>query len=292
MSERHILMAVELGYEADNLFDEYQCKSTSPDLLLLEWVEDIYFARFGRYYPLDESATPEGQEQHPAENSLLEDAGVTMDEFLRRADFVPGSDDEPDDWFEEVAQQIKENELKTPVSYGEIYESDVAMLKRQEGFRKAAVLLTRHLSGFSEVKKVLLFGSTALPLWKEVPRFTRLKSREIKVYHECATIDLAVWVTSTSGANGMRKACSSTVRELVDKGVYLHVANHHFCIHLVDQNTEQYLGMVCHFNQCPKHKPECRVTGCGTDPFVRVLPRFNLKPHRLNSHNSQILFAR
>ncbi len=52
------------------------------------------------------------------------------------------------------------------------------------------------------------------------------------------------------------------------------------------------LGMVCHFNQCPKHKIECRVPGCGAHRFVQILPWFQHKPHRLNEFNSQILFQR
>ena len=53
-----------------------------------------------------------------------------------------------------------------------------------------------------------------------------------------------------------------------------------------------YLGMVCHYNQCPKHKPACNVPGCGASKFVQVVPSFKLKPQRLNTHNSQVLFVR
>jgi hypothetical protein len=40
------------------------------------------------------------------------------------------------------------------------------------------------------------------------------------------------------------------------------------------------------------HKDACRVPGCGATKFVQILPWFRLKPQRLNSHNSQVLFER
>ncbi len=289
LSERHVLMAIELGLQADKIEDEHRRAQT--DSLLLEWVEDRYFESFGRYYPVDEKATPEAQAEHPARSSLLPDPDEIMNEYLRNACFVPGSDDEPADWHEEVGRRIAESEKLAPVSYGEIHE-DQRMLKRQEDFRKAARLLARHLAALPEVRKVMLFGSVPLPLWKEVPRFHRLRQRRIKIFHECGNIDLAAWVTDTASANTMRKACSATVSELLENDVHLNIAHHYFCIHLVDQASGRYQGMVCHYNQCPKQKEPCRVPGCGASKFVQVLPWFDFKPARLNSHNSQVLFDR
>jgi hypothetical protein len=50
--------------------------------------------------------------------------------------------------------------------------------------------------------------------------------------------------------------------------------------------------MVCLHNQCSKHKPACKVPGCGASEFVQVLDRFRLKPERLNTHNGQVLLER
>jgi hypothetical protein len=132
----------------------------------------------------------------------------------------------------------------------------------------------------------------ALPLWKEVPRFRRLRQHNIWIYHECANIDLAVWVTSPAIANQIRKTCSQVVNELNSKEIYLAIAHHTFSMHLIEQSSNHYLGVVCHFNQCPKHKQECSVPGCGANAFVQILPWFKLKPERLNQFNSQILFQR
>ena len=79
----------------------------------------------------------------------------------------------------------------------------------------------------------------------------------------------------------MRKACSWVVADLTEQEIYLNIAHHTFSIHLIDD-----------FSRWPKHKRECQVPGCGAAPFVRILLDFKLKPHRLNSSNSQVLFQR
>jgi len=98
LSDRHVNMAIELGYEAGTLRSAFDRSTPEKGRLMLEWVEDIYFERHARYHPVDPDATPEHQQEHPAENSLLRDPGEIMDDYLRQAHFVPGSDDEPDDW--------------------------------------------------------------------------------------------------------------------------------------------------------------------------------------------------
>jgi len=279
LTERHALLAEELGIAPDEIEACFHRSQPVNGRLLLEWVEDLAFERLGRYHPVDERATPEDQQQHPAEHSLLRDSGDVMD-------------DEPADGYEAFDRRLEEIENLTPASYGEIHEQDMAMLRRQSDFRKAASLLARELGSMEEVLSVVLFGSVALPLWKEVPRFSRLRQRRIKIYHECANIDLAIRVTHADRAAEMRQAGSRLVSGLVDHGIHLSIAHHHFCLHLIDAATNRYLGMVCHYNQCPKHKDPCRVPGCGAKQFVQILPWFHFKPERLNPHNSLVLFDR
>ncbi len=181
-------------------------------------------------------------------------------------------------------------ERETPVTYGEIHEADQRMLRRQKNFRNAARAVTDHLAAMPEVQQVRIFGSVALPLWKEVHHDPRFRHRNIRIYHEYANIDLAVRVTSPAGADRIRKAGSRVVADLNEQDIYLEIALHTFSIHLIDHATGRYLGMACHFNQCPKHKRECQVPGCGAAAFVRILPGFRLKPHRLNEWNSQVLY--
>src|SRR5262245_20204810 len=62
---------------------------------------------------------------------------------------------------------------RTPPDDQEIAAENQAMLRRQSDFRTAAEYVARALSKFEEVQKIVLFGSVALPLAKEVPRFRR-----------------------------------------------------------------------------------------------------------------------
>lgn len=287
LQERHVQMAIDLGMSAGSIVQEHATAEDRGDLLLLEWVEDRFFAKHGHYAPVSD-ASPENQAEHPAENSLLTDPG----EAISKMCYEMGIREDDDDAFELAGELIQQRERETPVSYGEIHEEDQRMLRRQMGFRNAARAVTARLATIPEVHEVRIFGSVALPLWKEVPRHSRLRHKNIRIYHECANIDLAVRVTSPSGAERMRKACSQVVNDLNEQDIYLNIAHHSFSIHLIDQTHNRYLGVVCHFNKCPKHKFECRVPECGANRFVQILPWFRLKPRRLNEFNSQLLFQR
>jgi len=287
LQERHVQMAIDLGMSADTILREHARADDRGDLLLLEWVEDRFFAKHGHYCP-ESGFSPENQAEHPAENSLLTDHG----EAISRMCYEMGIREDDDASFELAGELIEQRERETPVSYGEIHEADQRMLRRQKDFRNAARAVAGHLAAMPEVRQVRIFGSVALPLWKEVHRDSRFRHRNIRIYHECANIDLAVRVTSPTGADRMRKVSSRVVADLNDQEIHLHIAHHTFSIHLIDDATGHYLGMACHFNQCPKRKRECQVPGCGAAPFVRILPGFQLKPHRLNESNSQVLFQR
>ncbi len=271
-------MAIDLGLRPGSIVEEHALAPDRGDRILLEWVEDLFFAKHGHYSPVSEH-TPESQAEDPAEESLLVDPYEELAE-----------DDEIDP--ESLYELLQVRERTTPVSLGEIAQEDKRMLGRQADFRKAAGVVSQRLAEMPEVCEVRLFGSVALPLWKEVPYHSRLRRRGISVYHQCNNIDMAVWVTSPERADHMRRICSRVVKELNEKEIYLSIAHHTFCLHLVDANEQRYLGMVCHFSKCPKYKPECAVPGCGAHKFVQILPWFRLKPARLNAFNSQVLFRR
>ena len=54
----------------------------------------------------------------------------------------------------------------------------------------------------------------------------------------------------------------------------------------------QYLGQLCCFNQCPKHKPECRAANCGKVPFLRQHDEFVLHPDSLLPERIRLLYER
>ena len=62
------------------------------------------------------------------------------------------------------------------------------------GERNLAIALSR----LPEVRKVAAFGAIAQPLRMQVPRFGQYRRYRIEVPHECADLDLAVWLDDFS----------------------------------------------------------------------------------------------
>jgi hypothetical protein len=52
----------------------------------------------------------------------------------------------------------------------------------------------------------------------------------------------------------------------------------------------KYLGRLCHFNQCPKHKPQCRADG--RVPFPQQHDGFAFDSDALVSEYVEILYDR
>jgi RNA polymerase sigma factor (sigma-70 family) len=104
---------------------------------------------------------------------------------------------------------------RTPPDVQEIEAENQALLRRQSDFRTAAEYVARAQSQFEEVQKIVLFGSVALPLAKEVPRFRRFRRTGIAVRHECSDVDLAVWVTRLDNLTALRKARSRALNQLL-----------------------------------------------------------------------------
>jgi hypothetical protein len=75
-----------------------------------------------------------------------------------------------------------------------IEEQNQLMLRRQQEFRRAADVVTDAWTAFAEVQAVAVVGSVAKALWKEIPRFSDFRRAGIEVWHECADLDLALWI--------------------------------------------------------------------------------------------------
>jgi hypothetical protein len=181
---------------------------------------------------------------------------------------------------------------RTPPDVQEIAAENQAMLRRQSDFRTAAEYVARALSQFEEVQKIVLFGSVALPLAKEVPRFRRFRRTGIAVRHECSDVDLAVWVMRLDNLTDLRKARSRALNQLLaEKNIG--VAHHQVEIFVMEPATDRYLGRVCCFNQCPKAgKAECLVPGCGEHLFLKRIPSFQMRREALHPERTVVLFAR
>ena len=68
------------------------------------------------------------------------------------------------------------------------------------------------------------------------------------------------------------------------------VAHHQVDVFLLNA-AGKYLGRLCRFNQCPKHKPECRANGCGKVPFLRQHDEF-VDQELLRPEHIQVLYDR
>ncbi len=149
-----------------------------------------------------------------------------------------------------------------------IAEQNRSLLRRQRDFRLAADFVTAVWRDHREVEAVALIGSVALPLWKEVPRFSSYRRAGIALWHECKDLDLALWVSSTADLGRLRKAKNRALTQMFEE-TGVGVAAHQVDVFLLTAGTDRYLGRLCDFNRCPKHKPDCAVPGCGATPFLK-----------------------
>ncbi len=173
----------------------------------------------------------------------------------------------------------------------EIQDENRAMLRRQEQFRIAARHVAGGFSNIPEVQKIILFGSVARPLEKEVPRFRKLRRAGVAISHECQDIDMAVWVSDLSRLKAIQKARSQALNNLLVEE-QIGVAHHQVDIFVMELKTDRYLGRLCIFGSCPKGKDKCRISGCGEPKFLQQHECFKFDSKNLNVDNSVVLFER
>lgn len=198
-----------------------------------------------------------------------------------------------DDAFAAAWRNMEEN---TPVSAGEIAQQNQAMLKRRDAFRRVAEMAATGFSQLPFVQKVVLFGSVAAPPTKEVPRFRRLRRARVEIYHESKDVDLAVWVGDLAQLRALKRVVSDATN--VFNQLLCHqeklpgVAHHQVDVFLFEPGTNRYRGRLCSFGQCPKGKPECRVSGCGAQPFLQLYEDFEIHPRVFTEKPCVVLFER
>src|SRR5437868_14210284 len=92
-----------------------------------------------------------------------------------------------------------------------IEQQNEYLLIQQRRFRVAADVVTDAWMAFPEVRAVAVIGSVAKALWKEVPRFSAFRRARIEVWHECADLDLALWVDSQDRLGSLRRAAAGAL---------------------------------------------------------------------------------
>jgi hypothetical protein len=188
----------------------------------------------------------------------------------------------------DVEDSISEHQDNLPDPQ-EIQDENQDMARRQEQFRIAAKYVADSLLNIPEVQKVVLFGSVAKPLEKEVPRFRKFRRAGITVLHECQDADVAVWISDLRCLKAIQKARSQALNNLFAER-QIGVAHHQVDIFVIEPNTNRYLGRLCVFGSCPKGKDKCRVPGCGEYKFLQQHEGFRFESKDLDDETNVVLF--
>jgi hypothetical protein len=145
---------------------------------------------------------------------------------------------------------------------GRLNADDRYTLRRYDELRAAAEYVSRAFAVVPAVIRVALFGSVASSLRIEGAR--RRRGGQIHVPKD---VDLAVWLDGPVDLNQLRVLCGRAVHQLWQEKA-IGIAHHQVDVFLLDA-TGKYQGRLCHFNQCPKHKPQCQAKRCGEVPFLQ-----------------------
>jgi hypothetical protein len=178
------------------------------------------------------------------------------------------------------------------VRRAEIDAQNRMMLERQRQFRVAADTVADAWAAFAEVQAVAVIGSVAKPLWKEVPRFSEFRRERIEVWHECSDLDLAVWLHSQERLGELRRAAVHALRQAYERGTGAGIVTEQLDIFLFAAGSENYLGRLCRYNECPKGKPQCLVPGCGVVPFNKRVAEFEPQADLLAPASYSTLYER
>ncbi len=174
----------------------------------------------------------------------------------------------------------------------DIEDQNRRLVSQQREFRLAADIVARAWEAFPEVWAVAVIGSVAGPLWKEVPRFREFRRARIEVWHECGDLDLALWITSQHRLGEVRRAATRALRRSFEVGVPMSVVSHQVDVFMFEPGTDNHLGRLCYFNQCPKGKLDCLVPGCGETPFNKRIAGFKPDASLLAPVAHAMLFRR
>lgn len=194
-----------------------------------------------------------------------------------------------DDWDEFDVSEWERQEEERALSPAGIAEENAMLLRRYREFRGAADAVVAAWRQRPEVAAVALIGSLAVSPWKEVARHSPYRRAQIRLWHECKDVDLAVWLTDLGDLDGLRRAKDRALRQLFEE-TGTGVASHQLDVFILDPGTDRYLGRLCRFNRCPKGKLECLVPGCGTAKFLQQHADFQWRPESLAEDRIARLF--
>jgi hypothetical protein len=286
LTDEEVRMAKQLGFQPKSLIQNIPSPSEQWKAPVNEWVRSLYEKKIesrklgGTSPPRAKTAiTAEGEERRDAEAPWPDNPEIPD---LPPLDLEAEFEDEEFNPFEEG---------KAP-DEADIDEQNGLMLRRQRLFRWAAQAIAVSWSELPEVQKIAAFGATSHSLDTAVPRFREFRRHRIEILHECADLDLAVWLTGVNNLSGLKKAMARGLA-LTQGTPYGGVAHHQVDVHVFDNVSGEYRGRLCIFGQCPKPgKRECSIPGCGAQPFLRQFEMYNFKPTLFSGAPKVILFDR
>ena len=265
LNNEDIRLAKEMGLNPRSLIKNIPAKSQPWKSPVKVWIRDLYEKRqnkAARRKMCKDPVTANISNQHPQD---------VVDCRTNEASVFEDRDDFSD--------------------LGEIQLQDQMMRRRQEQFRIAAGYVADGLSAIEQVRKVVLFGSIAKPLQKEIPRFAGFCRRGIVISHECKDVDIAVWVTELSCLRTVQKARSQALNRLLSEK-QIGVAHHQVDLFIMEPETNRYLGRLCTYSACPKGKEACGVDGCGAVKFLKQHEDFVFATTILDDPANTIFFER
>jgi hypothetical protein len=272
LTDEEVHMAKQLGFQPKSLIQNIPSPSQQWKAPVNEWVRSLYEKKIGSRKPAVASAPREKMAAIAAEGEERRCAEDPWPDNPEIPDLPPLDRDAVED------EEFNPFEQREEPNNDDIYEQNGLMLRRQRLLRWAAQAIAVSWSELPEVQKIAAFGATSQPLHMAVPRFHEFRRHRIEVLHECADLDLAVWLTEVNNLSVLKKAMARGLA-LTHDTPYGGVAHHQVDVHVFDDASGEYRGRLCIFGQCPKPgKRECRVPRCGAQPFLQQFEGRHFKP--------------
>jgi hypothetical protein len=278
LSDDDIRKAKELGMQPRSLIKNIPLPSQRWKAPVRDWVRMLHARKFGEQAP--QPAAP----QKAAEPRVVE--------FRNREYPWPDRPQVPDLVVDLNDDFDESTDRRGPPDESDIDDTTSRMIRRQYLYRWGAQSVAIAMSRLPEVRKVAAFGAVAQPLRMEVPRFGQYRRYRIEVPHECADLDLAVWLDDFSRLKELKRALTEGLRPLQDTP-YGGIAHHQVDLHVFDAARGLYRGRVCIFGQCPNSgKRECLVPNCGEKPFLQQFDDYHFNDARFEREPKVTLFDR
>jgi hypothetical protein len=297
LSDEDVRMAKQLGFGPKSLIKNIPSPSQKWKVPVRDWVRSLYEKKFGAAPPPAAAPVTEPPKPAPAVEIRNEEYPwpdrPEIPELVIEDPFAFEQDDEVDEDEGGAAwDDFLFRERPHLPSDADIEGQNTILLRKQCLFRWAAQLIAIEMSTLPEVRKVAAFGAVSQPLEMEVPRFRDFRRYRIEVLHECADLDLAVWMSDLSQLRQLKNAMSRAL-SVIQNTPYGGVAHHQVDVHIFDEGTGAYRGRLCYFGQCPKpRKRECLVPGCGAQPFLQQFEKYRFNPGRFDFEPKSVLFDR